>query len=945
MGVERKYHTMMRLMAKTALLFFLFVVTKPLGAKNVNTDSLAVENLLNRIETNPPADSIEKILNRAFVLAKNSGNDYLTAQVYKVKGDFYLDMQLYKKSLENYYKALPFYKNHKGKRNVYLEILMNVGLNYYYLNNADSLFSLTKKLFNDVIKGVKNKDYYLQAIYDNMGSYYELKEDWASALQYYILSYKKAKKTKNRRLEAAELLNIGIIYDYSGDNKKAESYYNKALEIGKKYDFKDIVSASIYNINNNNDTTVRSLEVALNNLEEDKKSGSLYDLAMSYNNVGVIYNNLDSIPQALKYYHTSLGICEKYGFDQIKLLAYYNLGELYSDTSGFFNFDSAKYYLEKGIKLSEKLKRQDDKSDFLELLQETYAISGNYDMAFKTALNRENVLDIIRRKEKEKQLIEVKTRYETERKLKELSKAESDARRFRLYSAILILSMLLVMLIFFYFFKIRKIRNIELLEQQLFFNTLIENTEDYFLILSFNDLKITYSNPNFTDEFGKKNKISNINHLFELLTNETDIVKFANILQNIKNETLFSARFSVWIKTGNSKKKYVTGVINNIKNKNSLNGIIINFWDITKQHETEQTLKKSEKKYRDIYESFPDIYFRESREGIILEVSPSVKKLLGYTPKELTGKKAIDFYKSIEERKRLTKTILTKGEIKDEIVTLINKSGNYVVCSLSANPIFDQTGNYIGTEGVLKDITQRIQQQKELKETVDTKNKLFEIIANDLVNPVNQYKELLDILVENIEVWSKKQIISHVSKMKPIIDNTNCLLDNLLSWSRLLRNKIVPSVYSYNIYKIVKQSIEFFSYNANEKNITLKNKGDKTLNVLTDCYMLDIVIRNLISNAIKFSNEDDTVTISYQRENKSVLMEIYNENTTVPHNIIETLNKENLDLVLVSGSKYERGTGLGLVVVKKFLEILGSGIKISNNENGGVSFSFKLPLK
>ena len=945
MDIKRKYKATLRIVNIIAFLLILFFPVIKSSANHTN-DSLIVVNILKSFEDhNLPNDSLEKLLDSALILSKKTGDEYLTAQVFKVKGDYYLDYQLYTKSLENYYKALKFYKNNPKKQKVYLNILINISMDYYYLNNTDSIFSITKQLFNRVIRGVDNKDYYLQAVYENIGSYYELKEDWASALQYYFLSYKTAKKLDDKRLEASELLNIGIIYDFSGDQNKAIQYYNKAREIGKKYNYKEIVSAASYNLNNHNDTTYNSLEIALRNLEDDKKTGSLYNITLSYNNVGVIYCNLDSLQKALKFYHTSLGFAKKYNFEQLILLIYYNLGELYADTSGILNLDSAKYYLKKGIILSEKLNRKDDKFDFLNILQQVYAYEGKYYKAYKTVLEMEKLHQKVHSKQNEKQLLEINARYETERKLKELAKAESDAKRWKLYSVIFSLALLLLFLILLSSFKIRKIKSKKLLDQQQFFNELIENTEDYFLIISTDLLKITYANPTFLEDFGGENKKTSINRLFDLLISEKNKVQFKNILKNIKEETLFSARFSVWVKNIKNEKKYITGIITNKKNDKILNGVLMNFWDITKQHKTEMLLKKNEKRYRDIYESFPDIYYKESKTGEILEISPSVEKILGYSPSEVLGKKAIIFYDKIEERRYLTTSILANGELKDGIITLIKKDGNKITCSLTASPFFDESGNYMGTVGVLRDITNRIQRQLILKETVETKNKLFEILANDLVNPVSQYKDLLDVLVNNIKNFSTEQIVSHVSVMKPIIDSTNCLLDNLLSWSRLMRNKVVPSIYAYNLYKIIKQNIEFFSYNAKKKNIKLVCTGDKSIEVLTDFYMLDIVLRNLISNAIKFSSENDTVTVSYKKENKKANIEISNQTTQIPDNILKAINKRTMDLVLISGSQYERGTGLGLVVVKRFLEILRSKINISKNSNGGVSFSFKLPLK
>ena len=139
--------------------------------------------------------------------------------------------------------------------------------------------------------------------------------------------------------------------------------------------------------------------------------------------------------------------------------------------------------------------------------------------------------------------------------------------------------------------------------------------------------------------------------------------------------------------------------------------------DITERKNAENILLESEKKYRKIFNAFPDIYFRADNNGIIEEISPSLERITGYLPKEIIGMDSRQFYLSGSDWDKIGELLNTTRKVQDFDTEIKIKGNSTINCSLTASLILDKNQNPIGVEGVLRDITDRKKAENTLRES------------------------------------------------------------------------------------------------------------------------------------------------------------------------------------------------------------------------------------
>jgi len=244
---------------------------------------------------------------------------------------------------------------------------------------------------------------------------------------------------------------------------------------------------------------------------------------------------------------------------------------------------------------------------------------------------------------------------------------------------------------------------------------------------------------------------------------------------------------------------------------------------------------------------------------------------------------------------------------------------------------------------VIRDINDKLYQSEEsLKLNVQTKDKLFSIIAHDLKSPFNALVGLTEILSERAGSLSSneiKEISTHLNKSS---NKVLTLIDNLLNWSRSQTGKIKLHPDYIRINEIADSCFEVAAISANEKNITLKSRLTENDVAFADKDTITTAIRNLLSNAIKFTSDNGEVTIwAY---NRSEVINIYITDTGVG------ISKENLGkLFLVDknistkGTNQESGTGLGLILCKEFIEKNKGSIDVESELNIGTTIIITLP--
>lgn len=274
---------------------------------------------------------------------------------------------------------------------------------------------------------------------------------------------------------------------------------------------------------------------------------------------------------------------------------------------------------------------------------------------------------------------------------------------------------------------------------------------------------------------------------------------------------------------------------------------------------------------------------------------------------------------------------------------------NLIWIQFKSVPRVLENGDIIWT-GTLNDITQRKQIEEdikhknvELQRLSDDKDILMSILAHDLITPFNSMLGFLDLLSENLREYDVNTLENYISIVNNSAKGAFNLLNDILLWTRSQSGAIPFKPKIFNLKSSIEEVTEFLKPNANTKNITINiDESDKTV-VFADVDMLNTILRNLISNAIKFTDSGGIVNISSERTESDILVTISDNGIGIAPNILPRLF-DTTKLYSTRGTANEKGTGFGLMLCKKFVEEHGGEIWAESELSKGSKFKFTLPL-
>ena len=230
-------------------------------------------------------------------------------------------------------------------------------------------------------------------------------------------------------------------------------------------------------------------------------------------------------------------------------------------------------------------------------------------------------------------------------------------------------------------------------------------------------------------------------------------------------------------------------------------------------------------------------------------------------------------------------------------------------------------------------------QKEELTRVNITKDRLFSIVAHDLRAPLGSLRALLSLWDSKMLSTEKFEEIS--SKVKSNVNSLHVSLENLLQWSFSQLQGIESKPVRFNIYEKANEEIALLADLAELKNIKINNTVDPNIFVEADINQIGVVMRNILSNAIKFTKLSGSICLSNTVKDNKVLIEIKDEGIGMSPDTVQkifTVGNTNVR----RGTANEKGTGLGLIVVKEFIEKNNGHLSIESAENKGTVITFTL---
>lgn len=231
----------------------------------------------------------------------------------------------------------------------------------------------------------------------------------------------------------------------------------------------------------------------------------------------------------------------------------------------------------------------------------------------------------------------------------------------------------------------------------------------------------------------------------------------------------------------------------------------------------------------------------------------------------------------------------------------------------------------------------------QLQQLNDAKDKLFSIIAHDLISPFNVITGMTGLLKDNFDSFEKDEVVNYIGNVNESSQKAYDLLVDLLSWARVQTGAMISKPTVFDINSVINNVISILKQSATTKNLKLRYDNENSVLVFADIDMIKTVIRNLVSNAIKYSFPESEILITASLEDSKYRIAVKDSGVGI--------SEENINAIFSTQSKMstpgthdEKGVGLGLTLCRDFLEKQGSKLEILSSPEKGSTFSFLLPL-
>jgi len=370
---------------------------------------------------------------------------------------------------------------------------------------------------------------------------------------------------------------------------------------------------------------------------------------------------------------------------------------------------------------------------------------------------------------------------------------------------------------------------------------------------------------------------------------------------------------------------------------------------LVKQH---RELKASEAKFQMLADFSFDFEYWLNESNKFNYVSPSSKRITGYSPAEFEEDPAL-LRRIIypDDRERIWKEIEAASTSNEPLIRefrIVTRSGEIKWIAHKSVAVTDKDGKHYGRRASNQDITTLKlvedalrRSESELKEANHSKDKFLSILAHDLKSPFTGLIGLSEMMYNYSSDLTTDEMREFTSGIYEAAKVIYTLIDNLLIWTRLQSGKMEQNLTRLELKKLVQEVLFLSETNALKKNISIYNEVESGTFIIADQNMIDLVLRNLISNAIKFTQYGGEVKISTERSGDFCSISITDNGVGIPPQNLSKLFK--LDSMLTTtGTNNEQGSGMGLLLVKDFVEIQGGSISIESEPGKGTTVEFTI---
>jgi len=439
-------------------------------------------------------------------------------------------------------------------------------------------------------------------------------------------------------------------------------------------------------------------------------------------------------------------------------------------------------------------------------------------------------------------------------------------------------------------------------------------------------------------------------HYLEMIhENDHSLVEqtFHDLLKQKNNTATIRYRY----KCKGGKYTLVQLTATNLTHNPDIKGVLCNYKDISERVKDEQALVDNEHKYRGLFENMIDVVTMLDNNKRIIDMNPAGTKLFEYSKEELLNMTVdqLVFLGDKEVSDEYFQKLENTGSYSMYEGRVITKTGKIKWMQVNSSE-FIKDGVVVGSQDICRDITERKEIEikldqafTELKKMNTDKDRLLSILAHDLKSPFNSILGFLNLLSDNIREYDIKQIEEYLNIINTASQNTYNLLENILTWIKANSGKIPFTPQKIVFSALCQDIIESLELIAGKKNIKINDLNKDALIIWADKNMLEIILRNIISNAIKFTEENGQIEIKTEKNSKMCTVTVSDNGIGMSPDAI----KKAFDIsqtYTTRGTAKEEGTGFGLLLCQEFIKINRGEIWIESELGKGSDLKFTLPV-
>lgn len=354
-------------------------------------------------------------------------------------------------------------------------------------------------------------------------------------------------------------------------------------------------------------------------------------------------------------------------------------------------------------------------------------------------------------------------------------------------------------------------------------------------------------------------------------------------------------------------------------------------------------VKSNQQVYFDMIDNLPLYLVMLDKNGNFTAMNAQYANALGHSVNNIIGKHYTEvFPEEILEHhwERIEDCIKGQGSDFTEEINFPNEEsfeayGSYV-------PIFDNENNVVSVANFITDITDIKEKEAELERLNDSKNRMFSVIAHDLRKPLN--------LLNGIVFMSKQGDLSELEKAQYFdqvdrqIRALREMMDNVLIWARNQMTGSPEMIRSHNLSEIIEEELLVYETLRESKNIEVTRSFEEDFIIISDDMFIRMLVRNIYTNALKFTPQNGTINISINEEEKGLRIAIKDSGIGMSKEVIDQIKSGQM-VYSKEGTKGEKGSGIGLYLGLEMLRESGGDIEIKSEENKGTEFCIFVPVR